>query len=50
MKKEMSEWDSVSNMCNKQLKTGRNRLAPLAIEANINLGKWDQVKSWLPSL
>ena len=53
IRKEMSDWDSVIKLCSTQ--TNKNignkpKLAHLAIEASINLGKWDQVKAWLPSL
>ena len=39
-------------MCikNTRNQSNRGKLAHLAIEASINLGKWDQVQAWLPSL
>ena len=49
----MSDWDSVIKLCGTQSNkniSNKPKLAHLAIEASINLGKWDQVKSWLPSL
>jgi hypothetical protein len=53
IKKEMSDWDSVIKLCSSQSGKSQNnksKLSHLAIEASINLGKWDQVKNWLPSL
>ena len=44
IRKEMSDWESVMKSCNNQAAKNPNYrpdLAPLAIEASINLGKWD---------
>lgn len=41
------------NFCSKQANinpTFKSNLAPLAVEASINLGKWEQVKIWLNNM
>lgn len=37
---------------NQAIKNPNNKsnLAPLAVEASINLGRWDQVKTWLSNM
>lgn len=49
----MSDWESVVNFCNKLGSTNpifKSNLAPLAVEASINLGRWDFVKVWLQNI
>lgn len=48
----MSDWESVIKLCtNQSMKnpnpTYKSNLAPLAVEAAVNLGKWDQASNWL---
>ena len=53
IRKEMSDWESVMKLCVNQVNkypAYKANLAPLAVEASINLGKWDQVRTWLPSM
>ena len=49
----MSDWESVMKLCSNQFSKNqlfKSRLSPLAVEASINLGKWDQVRAWLPNI
>ena len=53
IRKEMSDWDSVVKLCSNQASKNpsyKPQLAPLAVEASINLGKWEQVGPWLDVL
>lgn len=46
----MSDWDSVIKLCTNQSMKNPNyksNLAPLAVEAAVNLGRWDQANNWL---
>ena len=53
IRKEMSDWDSVIKLCSTQASkssSNKSKLSHLAVEASINLGKWDQVQGWLSNL
>lgn len=47
---EMGDWKLVLESCNKLIaedKSKRKDVADLAVNATINLGKWDQAKEWI---
>ena len=53
IRKGMSGWESVIKLCVSQSSKNphyRPQLAPLAVEASINLGKWEQVSTWIDVL
>lgn len=53
LKRDIFDWEAVNSMIQKQMnkpQANRNKIAHFAVEASINLGKWDQVQNWIPYL